>query len=190
MRRLFLAAVVPLFLLAACTAPGSSGPPVQVTRAQVTGSAQLAAATLEMAWQGYLAVGGKMVPDVIGRDRDAGDAAGIAGKRRALTVEAVGAPLDCRDLVACLCDGSDSAALGAAVGWSHPALPDWLRLNARERRQVRVWFRHRSQQHFGVIALRMFEDAVGRASFNNLAATDQGNAVADVTDHAEVVRDE
>ena len=64
MRRFFLAAIAPLFLLAACATPGGSGPPVQITRAQVVESAQLAAGTLETAWQGYMASGGKVAPDV------------------------------------------------------------------------------------------------------------------------------
>jgi hypothetical protein len=64
MRRSILAAIAPLFLLAACAAPESSGQPVQITRAQVAGGAQLAATTLEAAWQGYLASGGKVAPDV------------------------------------------------------------------------------------------------------------------------------
>lgn len=64
MRRFFLAAFAPLFLLAACAVPGGSGPPVQLTRAQGGESAQLAAATLGTAWQGYIASGGKVAPDV------------------------------------------------------------------------------------------------------------------------------
>ncbi len=64
MRRIFLAALLPLLLLAACTTPGGSGPPVQITRAEVAESAQLAAIALETAWQGYLASGGKMAPDI------------------------------------------------------------------------------------------------------------------------------
>src|ERR1039457_6266168 len=64
MRRFLIAAIVPLFLLAACAAPGGSGPPVQINRAEVAQSAQFAAATLETAWQGYLASGGKVAPDV------------------------------------------------------------------------------------------------------------------------------
>ena len=43
MRRFFLAAIAPLFLLAACAAPGSSSQPVQITRAQVAEGALLAA---------------------------------------------------------------------------------------------------------------------------------------------------
>ena len=64
MRRFFLAAIAPLFLLAACATPSGSGPPVQTNRAEVAQSAQLAAAMLETAWQGYLASGGKVAPDV------------------------------------------------------------------------------------------------------------------------------
>ena len=64
MRSFLIAAIAPLFLLAACAAPGGSGPPVQINRAEVAESAQLAAATLETAWQGYLATGGKIAPDV------------------------------------------------------------------------------------------------------------------------------
>ena len=64
MRRFFLAAIAPLFLLAACAAPGSSSQPVQITRAQVAEGAQLATTTLDAAWQGYLASGGKVSPDV------------------------------------------------------------------------------------------------------------------------------
>lgn len=63
MRRFFLAALLPLLLLAACSTPGGSGPPVQITRAEVAESAQLAATALETAWQGYLASGGKVAPD-------------------------------------------------------------------------------------------------------------------------------
>lgn len=64
MRRFFLAAIVPLLLLAACGAPSGSNQPLQVTRAQVAESAQLAATTLDAAWQGYLASGSKVAPDV------------------------------------------------------------------------------------------------------------------------------
>ena len=64
MRRIFLAALLPLLLLAACATPGGSAPPVQITRAEVAESAQLAATALEAAWQGYLASGGKVAPDI------------------------------------------------------------------------------------------------------------------------------
>ena len=64
MRRFLIAAIAPLLLLAACAAPGSSGPPVQINRAEVAQSAQVAAIALETAWQGYLASGGKVAPDV------------------------------------------------------------------------------------------------------------------------------
>jgi hypothetical protein len=64
MRRILIAAVVPLFLLAACAVPGGSGPSVQITRAEVAESAQLAATALETAWQGYLATGAKVPPDI------------------------------------------------------------------------------------------------------------------------------
>ena len=63
MRRFFLAAIAPLLLLAACATPGGSGQPVPITQAQVAKNAQLAATTLEAAWQGYLASGGKIAPD-------------------------------------------------------------------------------------------------------------------------------
>ena len=64
MRRILIAALLPLLLLAACATPGGSGPPVQITRAEVAESAQLAATALETAWQGYLASGAKVAPDV------------------------------------------------------------------------------------------------------------------------------
>ena len=64
MRRFLIVAIAPLFLLAACAAPGGSGPPVQINRAEVAQSAQLAAATLETVWQGYVASGGKVAPEV------------------------------------------------------------------------------------------------------------------------------
>lgn len=64
MRRFFLAAIAPLLLLAACATPVGSGPPDQITRAEAAESAQLAATALETAWQGYLASGGKVAPDI------------------------------------------------------------------------------------------------------------------------------
>ena len=47
MRRFFLAAIVPLFLLTACATPDGSGPPIQITRTQVAESAQVAATALD-----------------------------------------------------------------------------------------------------------------------------------------------
>lgn len=67
MRRRAIAAIVPLLLIAACATPGASGQPAPITRAQVAESAQLAATTLEAAWQGYVASSGKVAPDVKAR---------------------------------------------------------------------------------------------------------------------------
>ena len=64
MRRFVLAAIAPLLLLAACATPGGSGQPAPIAGAQVAESAQLAAMTLEAAWQGYVASIGKVAPDV------------------------------------------------------------------------------------------------------------------------------
>lgn len=64
MRRFLIAAIAPLFLLAACAAPGGPDTPAQTSRAEVAQSAQLAAAALESLWQGYLASGAKVAPDV------------------------------------------------------------------------------------------------------------------------------
>ena len=64
MRRFFLEAIAPLFLLAACASGDGSDPSVRVTRVDLAQGAQLAATTLETAWQGYLASGGKVSPEV------------------------------------------------------------------------------------------------------------------------------
>ena len=63
MRRFVLAAIAPQLLLAACASGDGSRPAVNVSRTEIAQSARLAATTLETAWQGDLASGGKVAPD-------------------------------------------------------------------------------------------------------------------------------